>query len=138
MKEKDPADLGAIKRYLKNKKFTKLSQEEIIQVNLVETKNDAISGISELFKKISDFSKEKNIELFKDDNIKNKINDLLERLNNNNNSINTEFKKEVNDLYITLNKSEIFKGFKNYEDIIKKGYIKSSLLSTFFSLGALG
>ena len=118
-------------------------KQKIIEVNLVETQYRRIEGISNLFSEIINYLVENNKDLF-NENFKNELINLTNKLEEINNKKDgpdknelKRFKEKVDKIYKQLNKNEIFEGFNNYNDIIKYGYIKSSLKSTAFSVLSL-
>ena len=131
---------GAIRQYLEDNKFKELLKEKIIEVNLVETEHRKIEGISKLFLEMCNYFIERNKLLFNDElnneiiNLTNKLEEV--KIKKDKNELK-EIKGKIDKIYKQLKKNELFEGFDNYNDIIKYGYIKSSLKSTAFSLFSL-
>lgn len=138
-REKHSSIYGSLKKFFAENKFNRLNEQNIIEVNLVELQNCNIYGVSELFKIIKELFLNENPCL--SDNSIDKIDKLInkyEEIKKNENKIESDFKKEVQDCFKELNKSKILENFESCKDIIKKAYIVSSLYSTGFSSAAFG
>ena len=136
-REKHSPIYGSLKKFFTENKFNRLIDQDIFDVNLVETQNCGIYGVSKIFKTIKEYFLNENPCL--SDNSIDKIDKLInkyEEIKNNGNKIEKDFKKEVQDCLKELNKSKILENFENCKDMIRKAYIESTLYSTGLSSSA--
>ena len=102
--EKHSPLYGAIEKFIKDQNFENLMNQKIIEVNLVETEDKSIKGISNLFKEFEDYILKSNEKIFNMDIEKELISLLTKSKKINDKNKIKNFKEDVDKLKTTKSK----------------------------------